>query len=143
MATFSLQKSREELKRQGYDTWIVEQPFNPYTKRREDLFNCIDLVGIREDIPGVLGIQACGEDVSSHCRKISEGYTDPKGTQIPPNPHLRIWLKAGNRFFIWGWALRGEKGKRKTYRLRELEFCLKNGEIYTQENPYVKESTDS
>lgn len=127
--TFSLQKSRELLKEQGYDTWIVEKPFSPYTKRREDLFNCIDLVGIRADVSGVVGIQACGEDLSGHIRKISEGYCDAKGKQIPPNPHLDIWLRNGNRFFIWSWVMRGAKGKRKLYEMREIEFIIENGVV--------------
>jgi hypothetical protein len=134
--TFSLQKSRVLLKEQGYDTDITEMPFNPYTKRRKDLFNLIDLVGIREDMPGVVGIQATGEDCSSHIRKILEGFTDSKGKTYGPNPHLRIWLKAGNRFFIWSWCLRGAKGKRKTYRLREIEFVLKDGVVVAEEIPH-------
>ena len=140
--TFSLQKSREELKRQGYATWITEKPYNPYTKRREDLFNFADLVGIREDIPGVTAIQATGEDVASHVTKILEGFVDGKGNTIPPNPYLRIWLKAGNRFFIWSWCLRGKQGKRKMYRLREIEFVLKDGQVIAQEIPHETDSMD-
>lgn len=131
--TFSLQKSRALLKEQGYDTWIVEKPWSPYTKRREDLFNCIDLVGIRADVPGVVGIQACGEDVSGHIRKISDGYCDAKGNKIPPNPHLSTWLRNGNRFFIWAWRLRGAQGKRKTYEMKEYEFVIKDGLVVCQE----------
>lgn len=138
--TFSLQKSREELKRQGYDTWIVEKPWSPYTKRREDLFNFADLVGIRDDIQGVTAIQATGDDVASHVTKMLQGFTDGKGNAIPPNPHLRIWLKASNRFFLWGWSLRGAKGKRKMYRLREIEFRIKDGVVVAEENNRVKET---
>ena len=134
MATISLQRSREELKRQGYATWIVEKPFNPYTKRREDLFNLFDLLGIRGDIDGVTGVQACGEDVASHVQKVVKGSCAGDGTPIPPNPYLRTWLEAGNRAFIWGWRLRGEKGKRKTWELREVEFLLREGTITCVEN---------
>lgn len=136
--TFSLQKSRQLLKEQGYDTWIVEKPFNPYTKRREDLFNFIDLVGIHGNYQGVLGIQACGEDVSEHIGKIMEGFRDGKGNEIPPNPHIFQWLRAGNRFFIWSWCLRGAKGKRKMYRLREIEFRIKDGIVVAEENERVE-----
>lgn len=131
--TFSLQKSRALLKEQGYDTWIVEKPFNPYTKRREDLFNFIDVVALRDDIVGVTGIQACGEDVQTHIQKLLSGYVDAKGKRIEPNPHIATWLKTSNRFFIWGWALRGSRGTRKTYRLREVEFVLKDGQVIAQE----------
>jgi len=138
--TFSLQRSREEHKRQRYATWIVEKPFNPYTKRREDLYNFADLVGIRDDLPGVTAIQATGEDVASHIKKILEGFLDGKGNPILPNPYLRIWLKAGNRFFIWSWCLRGKQGKRKMYRLREIEFILDNGQVVHREVPHVEET---
>lgn len=134
MATISLQRSREELKRQGYATWIVEKPYNQWTKRREDLFNLFDLVAIRGDISGVTGIQACGEDVASHIQKVLEGFTDGKGTLIPPNSHIRPWLKAGNRAFIWAWRKRGAQGKRKTWELREVEFIIKDGAVVAQEN---------
>lgn len=135
--TFSLQKSRALLKEQGFDTWIVEKPWSPYTKRREDLFNCIDLIGIKDGISGVVGIQACGEDASEHVRKICDGYVDNNGSTIPPNSHLPLWLKSGNRFFIWAWRMRGAKGKRKTYQLREIQFVLKDGVVIAEENPSV------
>ena len=131
--TYSLHKSREELKAQGYDTWITEKPYNPFTRRREDLYNLFDVVGIRGDCVGVTGIQACSGDVSGHLHKILEGYVDSNGKQIPPNPHLAIWLRAGNHFFIWGWTLRGKKGKRKLWTLREIEFRLKDGQVVAEE----------
>lgn len=134
MATLSLQRSRELLKEQGYATWIVEKPFNPYTKRREDLFNLFDLVGIRGDVAGVTGVQAAGEDSQEHVRKVLQGYTDKAGREIPPNPHIRVWLQAGNRAFIWAWRKRGASGKRKTWELREIEFQLKDGDVICVEN---------
>lgn len=138
--TFSLQKSRALLKEQGYDTWIVEKPWSPYTKRREDLFNFADLVGIRKDIQGVTAIQATGEDSSTHVHKILAGFTDNSGKEIPPNAYVKTWLLAGNRFFIWGWRMRGERGKRKTYKLREIEFVLKDGQVVAQEIEHHDES---
>lgn len=134
MATISLQRSKKLLEEQNYKTWIVEKPFNPYTKRREDLFNFADLVGIRQDIPGVTAIQATGEDVSSHIKKLLEGGTDTKGVGYPPNPYIAIWLRAKNRFFIWAWRKRGAAGKRKLWELREVEFILKDGQVVAQEN---------
>ena len=137
MSTLSLQRSREELKRQGYATWIVEKPFNPYTKRREDLFGLFDLVALRGDIQGVTGVQACGEDCAGHIEKVLRGWTDSSGKKWSPNPYLRMWLQSGNRAFIWAWRKRGERGKRKTWELREVEFILKDGEVIAQENKVV------
>lgn len=138
--TFSLQKSKKLLEENGYDCWIVEKPWNPYTKRREDLFNLMDVIGIREDTQGVLGVQACGEDCQSHVHKILEGGVDGEGRTFPPNPYLRVWLKTGNRFFIWSWCLRGAKGKRKMYRLREIEFIIENGQVVHREIPHDEDS---
>lgn len=138
MATLSLQRSREELKRQGYATWIVEKPFNPYTKRREDLFNLFDVVAIRSDLVGVSGVQACGEDIQAHICKILGNIGSGDEPEIPPNPHLRVWLEARNRAFLWAWRKRGERGKRKTWDLKEYEFVLIDGRVECHENPEVK-----
>jgi len=131
--TLSLQRSRKLLKEMNYETWIVEKPYSPYTHRREDLFNFADLVAIREDIPGVLAIQACGEDILSHVQKILQGFTDRHGKTIPPNPYVKTWLQAQNRFHLWSWTIRGARGKRKLWKLREVEFVLSNGVVTPQE----------
>lgn len=117
-------------------------PFNPHTKRRKDLFNLFDLVAIRSDISGVTGIQACGEDVASHIAKVLEGFTDGKGTLIPANPHIRLWLQAGNRAFIWAWRKRGAAGKRKLWELREIQFLLKDGDLVAQENKVIPQGEE-
>src|SRR5947207_1427990 len=132
--TFSLQRSRALLKEQGYDTWIVEKPYNQWTKRREDLFNLFDLVGIRGDMAGVCGVQACGEEIQDHIRKVLEGFRDRKGNAIPPNPYISTWLKAGNRAFMWALRLRKHEGTKPTFQLREIEFLLENGQVVHREN---------
>jgi len=134
MGTISLQRSKKLLQDQGFDCWIVEKPYNQWTKRREDLFNFADLVGIRADCNGVTAIQATGEDVQSHVHKILTGFRDKSGKEIPPNAYVKTWLLAGNRLFIWAWRKRGERGKRKTWELREVEFQLKEGEVICVEN---------
>lgn len=132
--TFSLQKSRALLKEQGYDTDITEMPFNPYTKKRKDLYGFADILGMLDDgTPALVAVQACGEDVGAHISKLLKGYVDKNGKQWPPNSHLPLWLKKGHRFFIWSWCLRGKQGKRKMYRLRELEFILENGQVVHRE----------
>lgn len=135
--TFSLQKSREELKRQGYDTDITEMPFNPYTKRRKDLWGFCDILAMLDDGTSTLvAVQGCGEDVGAHISKLLKGYVDKNGKEWPANPHLPLWLKKGHRFFVWSWCLRGARGKRKLYRLREIEFTLENGIVTTHEIPH-------
>jgi hypothetical protein len=138
-----LERSKTELESQGYIVWKVEQEASRY-KPTLDLFNCIDLVAIRSDLAGVMGIQCCGEDIMPHVHKIMEGYTVDKLKKIegkstivqaiiPPNPYLKTWLEAHNTFFIWGWRLRKHEGTKSTYQLREIEFLLQDGKVICQE----------
>lgn len=88
--------------------------------QKTDLFNLMDLVAIRADVNGVLGIQCCGEDVTKHVTKYLEGYTDGKGKVWGPNEFLPIWKAAGNKLVIHSWVKRGQRGKRKLWTLREV-----------------------
>jgi hypothetical protein len=134
MSSLSLQRSKQELEKQGYLVWIVEV-WLAWGHMRRDFYNMADLVAIRPDRQGVLAIQACSEDVQPHIRKLLFGYTDAKGKQIEPNIYLPVWLKSGNSFFIWAWRKRGDRGKRKTWELREIEMVLKDGVVTAQEIP--------
>jgi len=122
MATLSLQRSKQELERQGFSVWIVER-WNQWSHKRLDLFNMADLVAIRQDRKGVLAIQACGEDCQEHIRKMMD------------NPYVKVWLQADNPFFIWAWRKRGAAGKRKLWELREIEFVLTDGQVQAHEIP--------
>ena len=141
-----LERSKELLESDGWSVWKVERPASLYQPTL-DLFNCIDLLAIRFDRSGCLGIQVCGEDVMPHIHKILEGYTLDKlkkvdgkpeivKTIIPPNPYIKIWLEAKNTFFIWGWRLRKHEGTKATYQLREVELVLKDGQVVSQEIPH-------
>jgi len=133
------------MEEHGYHVWKVERPASMWAPTL-DLYNCMDLVGIHDDIQGVLWIQCCAEDVSPHIHKILEGYTKKKIKdnavviqEIPPNPYIKTWLKAGNRFFIWGWRLRKNEGKKASYQLRQVEFILENGVVVHREIPDTSE----
>ena len=82
----------------------------PQTKRRMDLFGCIDLVAL-DGQPGVLGIQATSG--SNHSSRVAKALDEPR---------LQEWLSAGNRFAVWSWAKRGPRGGRKLWTLREQEL---------------------
>lgn len=135
-----LERSLAELEKQGYQVWKVEQPASMWTPTR-DLFNCIDLVAIRSDRSGVLGIQVCGPDVMPHVHKIMEGETKQKlkkgqlvTVEIPPNPYLKTWLEAGNPFFIWSWRMfKRHRDVRAFAELHEIEFTLEQGQVIHRE----------
>jgi hypothetical protein len=147
-----LERSKAKLEEEGYHVWKVERPASMYQPTL-DLFNCMDLVAIRSDRLGVLGIQCCAEDIMPHVHKILEGYIVEKlkkkdgiseiiKTVIPPNPYIKIWLEAKNLFFIWGWRLRKHEGTKATYQLREVELVLKDGIVVAEENSHVPEPTE-
>ena len=69
-------KAANEL---GFIAGIVER-FNSFTKRRHDLFGCIDIVVITPE--GILGIQATsGTNHASRVTKIAEEPRAAQGRQ--------------------------------------------------------------
>jgi hypothetical protein len=98
-------RSLATLRAEGWTAQVVER-FNPGARVRVDLFGCIDILAIRDDQPGVLGIQACVTgDQAKRLAKIAE------------EPRIFTWKQAGNTIEVWGWAKRGPRGKRKVWTL--------------------------
>lgn len=119
MPAIPLQRSKKYLEEDGWKVWKVEQ-WNQWSNQRQDLFGFMDLVAIKSTVNGVLGIQCCGEDVTSHVKKYFEGWTDQKGVFHGPNEFLPIWKAAGNKILIHSWVKRGGRGERKVWTLREI-----------------------
>lgn len=87
--TSPTQRTMDKLRADGWECQNVEK-FNHHTKRRQDLFGCIDIVAIREG--ATLGIQCTsGSNTSSRVHKIAA------------EPRMVTWLKAGNLLEVWGW----------------------------------------
>lgn len=122
MPAIPLQRSKALLESDGWKVWKVEQ-WNQWSRQKTDLFNLMDLVAIKVNVEGVLGIQCCGEDVNVHIKKYMEGYTDRKGKVWGPNEYLPLWKAAGNKIVIHSWVKRcaeGLRGARKVWTLREI-----------------------
>lgn len=138
MASVPLQRSKAWLEDKGWHVWITEV-WNSWAHIRQDLFGLIDFVAIRHDSNGVWGINACEDEgaVSEHIKKYLDGWEHPKKGRMPPNPHLPVWLAAGNRFSIMGWGLRGARGERKVWKMRLIEFRLKGAEVVWEELNYT------
>jgi len=80
------------LRRERFAADVCER-WIPHANRRADLFRMFDVLGIRADLPGVLGVQATsGANHASRVRKLLG------------SPALRTWLAAGNRAEVWSWA---------------------------------------
>ena len=85
------QRSLALLREQGYTPWIVEY-WNAYARIRKDLYGFIDIVALKENTPGLLGVQTTsGSNVSARI------------TKIRANPLHRLWLSCGNRIQVHGW----------------------------------------
>lgn len=116
-------RSLDFLRSLGYTCQVVER-FNQFSKTRLDLFGVIDIVGVKEDKPGVLGVQAT-----------STGNVKARIDKSLAEDRLRIWLKAGNHFQVWGWAKKGPRGKMKKWTLSRTAILWQNGQFVV-----VKES---
>jgi hypothetical protein len=90
---------------QNVEKWI------PHTRRRLDLFGCIDIVAVHPRC-GIIGIQATS--ASNHAARRTKSAAEPR---------LRRWLKAGGRFEIWSWKRQKQRGPdNKFWQLRREEL---------------------
>ena len=94
-----------EMKKRGYPLVQVVERYNPYAKRRIDLFGIIDVVCCNET--EIVGIQATsGDNVSKRIDKINESAA------------IAVLRKAGVRVLVHGWR-KNSKGR---YVLREVDL---------------------
>jgi len=92
---------------------VVER-WLPKTKIRVDLFGFGDIIAL-DGKPGALLIQATSTDNAA--RRVTKIRTECAD-------RAAAWLRAGNRVEVWGWAKRGEAGKRKLWTLKVYEVTL-------------------
>ena len=99
--THTLQRTMQELRDQGYVVEKVEQAWNPYTRKRRDLFHIIDAIAIKKDDPVTIGVQACATgELSAHEKKIRS------------SPYFETWLSSPYRMILLvGWSKRAARGK--------------------------------
>ena len=112
----------------GLLCWKVET-WNHAAKKRYDLFHFGDVLAITPG--GILAIQACGDDVAAHIRKVTEDEVIAG--------YLRAWLEAGGSFELW--AFRRRKFRRKDrswsksfrWRLTRFTFEAAPGGVFWEE----------
>jgi hypothetical protein len=81
------------LRAEGW-TAAVAESWVPRVNVRRDLFAAFDVVAIRPDRPGVLGVQTTSG--TNHAGRRSK---------LLGNPAVRTWLQAGNAAEVWSWHL--------------------------------------
>jgi len=98
------QRTTKHLREQGYLVATVEH-YNSFTRRKHDLFGCIDLLAIGNG--ETLAIQVTSRsNMSARIKKIQDNLALPE------------MLRSKWRIIVHGW----DKGTNGRYRLKEFEF---------------------
>lgn len=106
------QRSLAHLKKNGYIAHVVER-WNPYGRVRVDLFGFIDLIAVRDG--SIIGVQTTSAD-----------NMQARVKKILLIPEAKIWLGAGGLIVVHGWGLQGKAGKRKLWKLKEINITLQD-----------------
>jgi len=97
-------RTTKHLREQGYLVATVEH-YNSFTRRKHDLFGCIDLLAIGNG--ETLAIQVTSRsNMSARIKKIQDNLALPE------------MLRSKWRIIVHGW----DKGTNGRYRLKEFEF---------------------
>lgn len=104
MPTSPTARTLEWLRNNRWEPRVVEH-WNPYARIRQDLYNIIDVVGLREGFSGVLGVQATSDsNRSARIQKIVESEFGG------------LWIRAGNPLWVVTWGKhRPEGGGREVW----------------------------
>lgn len=90
-------RTAEILRDRGYFVEKVEQVIHG-TFIKRDAFGAFDLIAVKADQPGVLGVQICASDrKADHVAKLREIEA------------VWAWLRAGNPILVHSWRKRKEK----------------------------------
>lgn len=113
MATSPTRRTLVRLRSLGWTADVTER-WIPKAKKRKDLFGFIDVVAIRADKAGVLGIQCT--TVSNQAARL---------TKLLAIPATRTWLLAGNRVQVWGWKKRSGRWEvtKRDVQIEDLGPC--------------------
>ena len=108
------QRSLKHLRDRKYAPFVVEY-YNPWAKRKTDLYHFIDLVAIHPAETGVLGIQTTtGDNLSARVKK-AEAL-----------PAYWAWLAAQNDVEFHGWRKIKAGKKVATWQVRLIKVSFKH-----------------
>lgn len=91
MASKTTQRSLAWLRENGYSPTVVEH-YNPYARRKFDLYGFLDIVALHPEHKGLLGIQTTTGD------HLQERITKAKKISA-----FDLWIACGNRVQFHGW----------------------------------------
>ena len=105
-------RSLELLREMSYTCQVVEYFHGPSRKRR-DLFGCIDIVAAHPEL-GILGVQATTG--AHHATRWKKAIGCP----------VHDWLAGGGHLQIWSWTKKGKQGERKQWSCRVQQVVLED-----------------
>ncbi len=114
-----------ELRKHNIPYWNVEH-YNPFSKKRQDLFHIFDLLVLDN---GIVGVQVCGSDIKEHHQKI----------MVEHATNTLAWLENKGRAEVWAWRKKkarlksGKIGKAYRWLPRIFDVLLVSGELYWEE----------
>jgi hypothetical protein len=110
--TSPTQRSLAFLRKEGYLCNITEH-YNPFSHTRQDLFNFIDVLAIKEN--EILAVQTTSAvNSSARVKKILALLS------------AKAWLESGGKIIVHGWSKKGAKDKRKLWAVNVVEVTLEH-----------------
>jgi hypothetical protein len=106
------------LRREGYTAAVVER-WNAFARRRQDLFNFLDLVALHDD-HGILGVQT----TTAH-------NLQARANKIRAEPQALAWLKAGGKIEVHGWRRSKPGSRRREWVVERRAITFNNREQTT------------
>ena len=115
------QRTLKYLRDHGHRVQVVER-WQPQSRRRIDLFGCIDIVGLDVNIftgkATVTGWQACaGSSIAARQAKVEAECL----------PAIREWMHAGCGFCVIGWRKLKGKGRQQWFPLIREAILTSDG----------------
>lgn len=104
------ERSLKKLRADGWWAEKVERPWNPYTKRTQDLFDFGDILAFNDKLTIIVQTTS-GSHVANRVAKI-------EASEI-----AKAWNESPAReIIVHGWRKVGARGKRKLWECREVKI---------------------
>lgn len=112
-------QSLKLLRDEGYTCQVTEH-WNPFAKRRVDLFGFCDILAVSPS-KGTLAVQTTSADNFSH-----------RKDKLREEPKASICLAAGWKIEVHGWGKQGPRGKRKVWTCRRERWVPPHSGLPTE-----------
>lgn len=112
-------RSKQLLEKQGYIVTRVEQKV-----RFPNRENPLRPITMNKDAFGFGDLLYCGNGEIGLCQSTSRSNIAARVGKILDLTETRVWLQAGGKIIVHGWAKQGARGGRKTWQANEKTISL-------------------